>query len=232
MVSQPDDRVPSRGASWARPDAQRAFDVVAIASSLGGLEALTAVLGPLPKDFAAPILVAQHLSARFDSHLVELLQRRCALDITWARSGQLLRRGAVYIAPPDQHLVVGPAHTARLTQGPHAQFVRPSADVLFASVAAVYRQRAIAVVLTGLRNDGASGVRAVKLAGGRALAQDEATCAAFGMPQAAIATGCVDFVLPLQTIAPALMALTMAPGAAALLNRPSRALGVPLEVAN
>lgn len=205
---------------------RRAFDVVAIAASLGGFEALSGVLGALPIDFPVPVLVVQHLSARFPSHLAELLSMRCTLPVAWARSGQILRPGAVYIAPADHHLLAGIARTARLTRSPHVQFVRPSADVLFESVAAIYRERAIAVVLTGTRTDGARGARAIKRAGGRVLAQDESTSVAFGMPQAAIATGCVDFVLPLPTIAPALVALTMVPGAAALLDRPRHAPAV------
>lgn len=229
MPQWPDVPVPSSGA----PDvaatmtatrlrgvrARRAFDVVAMAASLGGLDALTQVLGALPPNFPAPILVVQHLSARYPSHLVELLARRCALPVVWAGPAQLLRPGAVYVAPPDHHLHVGRSSMAWLSQRPPIQFVRPSADVLFESVAVAYRERAIAVVLTGTRSDGACGVRAIKRAGGRVLTQDAATSAAFSMPQAAITTGCVDFVLPLPTIAPALVALTMVPGAERLLYR-------------
>lgn len=200
----------------------RAFDVVAMAASLGGLDALSCVLGALPPDFPMPVLVVQHLSARHPSHLVELLGRRCSLTVTWACHGQFLRPGMIYIAPPDRHLLASRARMVRLAQTPHVEFVRPSADVLFESVAAVYRARAIAVVLTGTRRDGARGAGAIKRAGGRVLVQDEATCAAFGMPQAAIAAGCVDFALPLPAVAPALVALTMVPGAAALLDRSSR----------
>lgn len=211
--------------AWRR---ERAFDIVAIATSLGGLNALTEVLPALPKSFPVPILVVQHLSARFPSHLVEILNRRSALPVTWARTGEQLRHGTVYVAPPDQHLLIGIAHSALLSSSPHVQFARPSADVLFQSVAATYRERAIAVMLTGTRRDGAAGVLAIKRAGGRVLAQDAATSAAFGMPQAAIATGCVDFVLPLRTIAPALVALTMVPGAAAYLRVPP---ALPVEIA-
>lgn len=206
---------PRRGAAGSG----RAFDVVTMTASLGGLAALAHVLGGLPADFPVPVLVVQHLSARFPSHLVELLAPRCALAVTWAEPGRLLRRGVIYVAPPDQHLLIGRTHNVRLTRQPHVSFVRPSADVLFESVAAAYRARAIAVVLTGTGRDGARGAGAIKRAGGRVLAQDEATCAAFGMPRAAITAGCVDFVLPLATIAPALVALTMVPGAAALLDR-------------
>lgn len=200
-----------------------AFDIVAITASLGGLDALGRVLGALPPDFPVPILVVQHLSARYPSHLAELLGRRCALPVIWTPPGQRLRGGEVYIAPPDWHILVGSAHTVHLAQTPRVQYVRPSADVLFESVAAIYRERAIAVVLTGMCNDGAQGAHAIKRAGGRVFTQDAATSKAFGMPRATITTGCVDFVLPLAAIAPALVAFTMVPGAAALLSRSTRA---------
>lgn len=230
MFAQPradDAAAPSSTSSPARlphaSRAQRPFDVVAITASMGGLDALSQVLGALPPDFSLPILVVQHLSARFPSQLVDILDRRTVLPVTWAQPGRLLRPGVVYIAPPDWHLLVGSARSVHLSQRPPVQFVRPSADVLFESVAASYGERALAVVLTGSRSDGARGAEAIKRAGGWVLAQDAATCVVFDMPRAAIATGCVDFVLPLPTIAPALVALTMVPGAAALLGRQRRA---------
>lgn len=208
-----------RRTTRARP----AFDVIAVAASLGGLSALSAVLGGLPANFPASIVVVQHVSARFPSHLPELLSRRCALAVTWAQHGMRLRAGTVYIAPPDHHLQIGVARMTRLSQHPPVQFVRPSADVLFQSIAATYGERAIGVVLTGKRQDGTRGATAIKQAGGRILAQDEETAESFEMPHSAICAGCVDYVLPLTTIAPALVALTMVPGAADLLLRASRA---------
>jgi two-component system chemotaxis response regulator CheB len=197
-----------------------AFDVVAIAASLGGLNALSHVLAPLPADFPAAILVAQHLEPRYPSILAEILDRRTALPVAWARQGDRLRAGHVSIAPPDHHLLVMPDRTLALSQSPKVRFVRPSADMLFASVAATYQDRAIGIVLTGSGRDGAHGVEAIKKHGGRVLVQDAATASAFGMPGAAIGTRCKDFILPLRTIAPALVALVMVPGAAALLNVP------------
>lgn len=209
------------------PAASRAFDIVAMTASLGGLDALSRVLGALPPDFPVPILVVQHMSARYPSHLAEILSKRCMLPVTWTYPGQRLYSGGVYVAPPDWHLLVGAGGAIQLSRQPRVQFVRPSADVLFESVAAIYRERAIGVVLTGLCNDGAYGASAIKRAGGRVLTQDRATSKAFGMPQATITTGCVDFVLPLPTIAPALVALTMVPGAASLLSRTMRASRMP-----
>jgi two-component system chemotaxis response regulator CheB len=189
------------------------FDVVALAASSGGLQALTAVLAPLPRDFPAAVLVAQHLAPRpqYPTPLVKLLNGHTALSVAWATPGGLARPGTVHIAPPDQHMLVGADGALALSQGPRVQRVRPAADPLLASVARAYGRRALAVVLTGLGRDGADGVRAVKTGGGRVLAQDPATAQEDGMPRAAIATGCVDSVLPLVLIGPALLALLMAP---------------------
>jgi two-component system chemotaxis response regulator CheB len=115
----------------------------------------------------------------------------------------------VLIAPPGKHLLVNPDGTISLTHTELVHFVRPSADLLFESVAASYRDKAIAVVLTGSGSDGAMGVKAIKKMGGTVIAQDEATCEFFGMPGAAIATGMVDFILPLDEIAPAIVTLVM-----------------------
>ena len=225
MPPEPNNNRSSGDAAYhpLRTTPARAFDIVAMTASLGGLDALSRVLGALPPDFPVPILIVQHMSARYPSHLAEILSKRCMLPVTWTFPGLRLRGGGVYVAPPDWHLLVGVGGAVQLSRQPRVQFVRPSADVLFESVAAVYRERAIGVVLTGLCNDGARGANAIKRAGGRVLTQDRATSAAFGMPQATITTGCVDFVLPLPTIAPALVTLTMVPGAASLLSRTASA---------
>lgn len=204
------------------------FDVIALAASTGGIAALAAVLAPLPRDFPAAVVVVQHLSARYPSTLVELLSRRTSLAVRWAVPGERLRPQTVYLAPPDYHMVVTRGGTLALTQTPYVQFTRPAADLLFASVADVYGARAIGVVLTGMGRDGAAGVRAIKGRGGRVVVQDAATARARAMPQAALATGCADFALPLPLIASALVALVMVPGAAALLQvSPSRRAGLP-----
>jgi two-component system chemotaxis response regulator CheB len=113
----------------------------------------------------------------------------------------------VYIAPPNHHLLVNPDGTLSLTETELVHFVRPSVDLLFESVAASYRARSIAVVLTGTGSDGAMGVEAVDKVGGTVIVQDEESSEFFGMPDAALRTGVVDFVLPLSEIAPALVTL-------------------------
>jgi len=131
-----------------------------------------------------------------------------------AQEGEGLRPGVVYLAPPDRHLLVNANGTLTLTQTELVHFVRPSADWLFESLAASFKERAVAVVLSGSGSDGALGLRAIRKMGGRIIAQDAATSEFSGMPEAAIRTGFVDLVLPLDQIAPALVAWVGARGVA------------------
>ena len=183
------------------------YEVIAIATSAGGLKALSQVLAALPADFPPAIVVVQHLDPRHRSLMADILGRRSRLPVKQAQEGDKLRPGAVFIAPPNRHLLVNPDGSLTLTQTELVHFVRPSADLLFESVAGSFKDRAIAVVLTGTGSDGSMGVRAIKKMGGTVLAQDEATSEFFGMPNAAIQTGCVDFVLSLGDIPPALITL-------------------------
>ncbi|MEO1133136.1 MAG: chemotaxis protein CheB [Cyanobacteria bacterium J06639_1] len=187
-----------------------AFDIVAIATSAGGLNALSQVLSQLPADFPVPIVVVQHLDPRHRSLIADILSRRTGLVVKQAEAGDRLAPGTVYVAPPNRHLLVDPDRTLSLTQSELVHFVRPSADLLFDSVAASHKDRAIAVVLTGTGSDGAMGIEAIKKMGGTAIAQDQENAEFSGMPSAAIQTGAVDFVLPLADIAAALVALVTA----------------------
>jgi two-component system chemotaxis response regulator CheB len=200
-----------------------AFDIVVVASSVGGIHALTSVLSALPAGFPAPIAIAQHLSPASEGVLPRVLGRRVALPVAHAEAGQALEAGRVYLAPPDLHFLVTRQRTALLTRGPKVKFCRPAADPLFVSAASVYGARTLGIVLTGANTDGAAGVQAIKWSGGMVLAQDEQSCVAFGMPRAAVATGCVDMVLPLNAIGPAIVALAMARGAAEFLRVPLHA---------
>src|SRR5262249_12000128 len=181
--------------------------LVALATSAGGLSALTTLLGGLPADFPAAIVVVQHLDPRHRSHLAGILGRRTALRVKEAEDGEALRPGTVYIAAPDRHLFVTPDATLALTRTEPLHFVRPSADVLFASVAVSFQERAVYVALTGPGIDGEAGVRAFKATGGTVIAQYKGSSEFFGMPAAAIDTGTVDRILPLPEIAPALIGL-------------------------
>lgn len=183
------------------------FDIVALASSAGGVEALGALLSRLPEAFPAAIVVVQHLAPQHRSLLVEILERRTPLPVKQAEEGDEVRQGMIHIAPPDHHLLVNGDGTLSLSHSELVHFVRPSADLLFESVAASYKDRAIAVVLTGTGSDGDMGVRAVKEEGGVVIVQDPATADFKGMPQTAIETGCADFVLDLEEIPHKLTAL-------------------------
>jgi two-component system chemotaxis response regulator CheB len=186
-----------------------AFEAVALAASAGGLTALSKVLGGLPESLPAFVVVVQHLDPRHRSLMAEILGKRTLLEVKQAEEGDRLSHGRVYVAPPDYHLLVNRNGTLSLSQSELVHFVRPSADLLFESLAASYGERAIAVVLTGSGSDGSMGVKAVKQKGGTVIAQDEETAEYFGMPGAAIATKSVDFVLALDEIAPALVTLIM-----------------------
>lgn len=201
--------VTSKNVQRIGPRPGAAFDVVALAASAGGLTALTKVLSALPGEFPASIVVVQHLDPRHRSLLADILGRRTPLAVRQAEDGQELLPGVVSIAPPDRHLLVNPDGTLSLSQSELVHFLRPSADLLFESVAASFKERAIAVVLTGTGSDGHMGVQAIKKMGGTVIAQDERTSEFFGMPGAAIQTGSVDFILPLQEIPPALVTLVM-----------------------
>lgn len=185
------------------------FDVVALAASAGGLAALGEVLSRLPADFKAALVVVQHLDPRHRSLMADILSRRTALKVKQAAEGDRMTPGTCFIAPPDRHLLVNPDSTLSLSQSELVHFVRPSADLLFESLAASYRHRAIAVVLSGSGSDGSMGVRGIKKMGGTVIVQDGKTAQFGGMPEAAAQTGVADFVLPLEEIGSALVTLVM-----------------------
>ena len=183
------------------------FDVVAFAASAGGINALMELLEGLPRDFPAAVVIVQHLDPRHRSLMADIMQRHCALNVKQASEGDQISAGTVYIAPPNLHLLVTPGKALTLSDSELVHFVRPSADLLFESVATSFKERGIAVVLTGTGFDGSMGVTAVKKMGGTVIAQDKDTAEFPGMPAAAIATGDVDFVLPLGEIADAIVKL-------------------------
>jgi two-component system chemotaxis response regulator CheB len=184
------------------------FPVIAVAASAGGLRALERVFAHLPAALPAAIVVVQHLDRKHPSLLAQLLGRHTALRVLEARDGDSVQSGSIYVAPPDRHLLVRPDATVELTRTEPVNYVRPCADLTFASIAHGFGKRAIAVVLTGTGHDGAAGAAAIKAVGGIVIAQNEATSEFFSMPEAAIHTGFVDFVLPLEAIGPKLVDLT------------------------
>jgi two-component system chemotaxis response regulator CheB len=194
------------------PAMSPAFPVIAMAASAGGLKALSVILGGLPANFPAAIAIVMHLAPDHKSLLAEILNSRSHLVVTEAHNGDQLCPARVFIAPPNHHLLVAKDGRLKLSsaQAEKIHFARPSAEPLFATVAAVYRQSAIAVVLTGGDGDGSFGVQIIKKMGGRVIAQDRPTSENFSMPETSINTGDVDFILPLDEIAPTLIALVWA----------------------
>ena len=189
--------------------AGRPYPVIAMAASEGGLQALSVILGGLPADFSAAIAIVMHLSPNHKSILAEILNRRSHLEVREAKSGDFLCPSCVFIAPPNHHLSVAPDGCLELSSSvaEKVNYARPSAEPLFVSVARVYQKQAIAVVLTGGDGDGSFGVQIIKDEGGQVIAQDRPTSKNFSMPQSSIQTGDVDFILPLNKIAPKLIEL-------------------------
>lgn len=181
--------------------------IICIASSTGGPAALNRILLDLPPDFPVPILIVQHMASGFIEGLAQWLNKGCALRVKVAEEGESLAAGTVYLAPDGSHLGLGGRTRVALSPEPAIGGFRPAATFLFRSAAEAYGPQAVAVVLTGMGDDGVAGLAAVHERGGRVLAQDEATSVVYGMPKAAAATGLVHRVLPLALIAGRLTAL-------------------------
>jgi two-component system chemotaxis response regulator CheB len=183
--------------------------LVVVGTSLGGLHALEKVLRELEPDFSLPIAVVQHRGIEAQDQLALMLQLHCALPVSEAGDKEPMNGGHVYLAPPDYHLLIDEGRFALSTEG-RVLHARPSIDVLFESAADCYRDRVLALLLTGASADGTHGATRVRSRGGRVVAQDPATAEAPEMPGAAIAAGAVDEVLPLEQIGAYLNAVTLA----------------------
>ncbi len=180
--------------------------LVLIGCSTGGPRALGELIPALSKNLKAAVLVVQHMSAGFTKSLAARLDRDSAISVKEAEEGEILRNGVVYLAPGDWHMEIekkGFEAKVRLNQKPPQLGVRPSVDVLFASVAAAYGDKVLALVLTGMGRDGTRGLKVLKEKGAKTLVQDESSCVVFGMPRSAIQAGLADQVLPLSGLASA-----------------------------
>lgn len=195
--------IPPRAAAAPAPRYAPCTRVVAIGISTGGPNALAVLLPRLPGDFPAAILIVQHIAPGFSRTLAERLDGSCALQVKEAAAGDRVLHGRVLIAPGDRHLTInrsGDVATVQLDQTPPVNGHRPSADVLLRSVAATFGAESIGVVMTGMGNDGAAGLKALREAGGRTAAQDEASSLIFGMPKAAIAADAAQQVVSLDDL--------------------------------
>lgn len=175
--------------------------LLAIGVSTGGPNALAELFKQLPGDFPVPIVVVQHMPPVFTRYLAERLDAISPLSVHEARGGEVLRAGGAWLAPGDFHLTLSPVRdgwTTRLTQTPPENSCRPAVDVLFRSAAEHVGSETLAVVLTGMGQDGLRGCEAIHRAGGRVLAQDEATSVVWGMPGAVARAGLADQILPLE----------------------------------
>jgi two-component system chemotaxis response regulator CheB len=202
----PEVSVPIRAPALPLPPRSRLLSpvhVVAIGVSTGGPDALARVLPALPKDFRVPVVIAQHMPPIFTSLLASRLAAKSNLPVQECVSGEPLIAGRIVIAPGDFHMVVNQENGVailRTHQGPKENFCRPSVDVLFRSIAAVYGARALAVILTGMGQDGVKECDRLRRLGARIYVQDEATSVVWGMPGFVARAGLADKILPLDQI--------------------------------
>jgi two-component system chemotaxis response regulator CheB len=198
----------------SRPGHARGEDrparVVAFAASAGGVEALRRVVADLPADFPAAICVVLHIPATSRSLLAPILDRNGPLPAVVAYGGAPLQAGLIYVAPADQHLLIRD-DAVELSRGPKENGVRPAADPMFRSLAAAWRERAVAVVLSGALDDGSAGAAAISAAGGVVVVQDPQDALVPGMPDSAIAADSHAHVVPAGEVAGVLIGLMAEP---------------------
>ncbi|HJT54640.1 MAG TPA: chemotaxis response regulator protein-glutamate methylesterase [Candidatus Angelobacter sp.] len=176
------------------------FPIVVVASSTGGPATLMKLIPEFPADFPGAVIVVQHMPGNFTSQFSKQLGEVSAMKVKEAEAGEIVVPGQVYVCPGANHLRVSATGRIVLDDGPRIGGYRPCADLTIESVVAYCGANAVAVILTGMGNDGSKGVQSVRAAGGHVIAQDESTAVIFGMPQEAIKTGAVDQVLPIDGI--------------------------------
>lgn len=182
-------------------------DIVAIGASTGGPKILQQMIPCLPKNFPVPVLISQHMPPNFTKPFAERLDQMSNVPVKEAEDGEEIKSGIVYIAPGRGHMrVSGAAQKPRISIEEGGDFIyRPSVDALMASVAASFSKRSVGVILTGMGNDGLMGLKGLKGAGGKVIAQDEKTCVIYGMPRAVVEAGIADTVLPAEEIPAAIL---------------------------
>ncbi len=185
--------------------AQRSQSLVILGSSTGGPPALAKVLADFPAGFSGSVIIIQHIDAHFACELVEWLDTQCEMKVKIAEEGEKISSGIIYLAATNDHLFMSSAGRLRYTEEPKGMVYRPSVDVFFESVAQHWGGRLVAVLLTGMGRDGAAGLLALRQKGVYTIAQDEASCAVYGMPKAAVALNAAVEVLPLDEISAVLL---------------------------
>ncbi|HEY6645446.1 chemotaxis response regulator protein-glutamate methylesterase [Povalibacter sp.] len=190
------------GETWAITRRQR---LIAIGASAGGPGALAILLAGLPKDFAAAIVIVQHVDERFAAGMADWLNRDSPLPVRVAQEGDRLTAGTVLLAGTNDHLMLKAKDRIGYTPEPRDYPYRPSIDVFFESVSTVWSGEAVGVLLTGMGRDGAKGLKTLRSKGHYTIAQDQATSAVYGMPKAAATLGAAVDILPIERIAPRLI---------------------------
>lgn len=187
----------------ALPRREERIDVVAIGVSTGGPNALAILMPTLPHDFPVPVVIVQHMPPVFTHLLAERLAAKSQIDVREGFPGAILKPGCAWIAPGDYHMIVASDHNQvmlRTYQGPPENSCRPAVDALFRSVAEVYKPHGLAVVMTGMGQDGLRGCEHIRESGGQILAQDQASSVVWGMPGFVANAGLADRVLPLDQL--------------------------------
>jgi hypothetical protein len=191
---------------WRR-ETGPSIDIVAIVGAAGGCTAMRKILAGLPTNFPAPILYRQRAAPGDQSSLISVLQSCTRFQVRWPRSGERIRAGVVYLCPSDRTFLLHTDGTVQLVPISNEWEQLHAADCFLESVAKSFAERALAVVLSGATDDGADGVRAMHTRHGKVLIQDEASALVWGTPRTALATGCVDLVMPLHEMALALISI-------------------------
>ncbi len=189
------------------PASGRIEGMLLIGSSTGGPRALHTLVPHLPADLGVPVVIVQHLPELFTAMLASKLEEESHFRVREAINGDVLRAGTILVAPGGKHLQFDKNGVAELNNAPTVHGVRPSIDVTLASLIPLYREKMVAVLLTGMGRDGAAGLKALKELGGETIAEHESTCVVYGMPKTAVEMGAANQVLPLPIIADAIKEL-------------------------
>ena len=180
------------------------FPIVVMAASTGGPATLMKFIPLFPKDFPGAVILVQHMPGNYTDQFGKQLAEISQIRVKEAEAGEIIVPGQLYVCPGSHHLRVSPTGRVSLDDGPRIGGYRPCADLTMESAADYAGPLAIGVILTGMGNDGAKGVQAIRAAGGHTIAQDESTAVIFGMPQEAIKSGAIDQILPIDSIFPAI----------------------------
>ena len=191
----------------------RSFKVLCIGASTGGPTAVQEVLAGLGSNFPLPVLYTQHIDIGADEKMVRWFNQVCPnIPMSLAKDGEIAKKGHVYMAPADKHLMIAYVKNdlpvLKLSDEPPERFLRPAVNKLFRSAAKIYKNSCLAILLTGMGQDGAEGCKEITQAGGFTICEDQSTCTVFGMPQAAIEMKAASRVLPRDVIARAVVKMT------------------------